>query len=76
MSKYVCGRCYQGFDDLQLFGDHACHNPVVIALVNVIKLSEYPIDLRKTVEEAVENHRVKKTVKGLEDALKRGDLSA
>jgi len=78
MSKFVCGRCHEGFDDLQVFGDHPCpgFNPVVIALVNVIKLSEYPIDIKKTVNEAIERQRVNSAVHRLEDALKRGDLSA
>lgn len=78
MNKYVCGRCHQGFDDLQIFGDHPCpgYNPVVAALCNVINLCEHSIDLPKTVKEAVERQRVEDAVRKLEDNLRRGDLSA
>jgi hypothetical protein len=78
MSKYVCGRCHQGFDDLQVFGDHPCpgYNPVLAALCSVINLCEHPIDLSKIVHEAVEKQRVEAAVRKLEADLRRGDLSA
>jgi len=78
MSKYVCGRCHQGFDDLQVFGDHPCpgYNPVVAALCNAINLHEYSIDASKIVKDAVEKQRVEAEVRKLEDRLRRGDLSA
>ena len=77
MSKYLCGRCHQGFDDLQVFGNHIClgDNPILAALSN-INLGEYSIDLRKVVEEAVEKVRIQKAVDSLEDGLRRGDFPA
>jgi len=78
MKKYVCGRCREGFDDLQVFGNHPCpgYNPVVAALCSVVNLREYSIDLTKTVEDAIEKQRVAAAVRKLEDDLRRGDLSA
>ena len=78
MSKYVCGRCHKGFDDLQLFGDHHClgDNPILRAFGGVINLGEFSIDLEKAVEESLEKHRVESAVNELENGLRRGDLSA
>jgi hypothetical protein len=78
MSKYVCGKCNKGFEDLQIFGGHTCiaDNPALAAFGKVIRLGEYSIDFGATVEEAVEKQKVKATVQRLEDELRRGDLSA
>jgi len=78
MSKYVCGRCHQGFDDLQVFGDHPCpgNNPVLASLLRVCNLGEYSIDVARTVDDAVKRQRFKAAMRTLEDDLRRGDLSA
>lgn len=78
MSKYVCGRCRGGFDDLALFGEHACAgvNPMLAAFGNVINLHEFSIDLEAAVKDLEERHRIEAAVNNLEDHLRRGDLSA
>lgn len=78
MSKYVCGKCNKGFEDLQLFGGHPCPGPnaALAAFGKVISLGEYSIDLNQTVDEVVEKQKIKATVQRLEDELRRGDLSA
>lgn len=75
MSKYKCGRCFQGYDELQAFGDHLCpgENPFLAAL-GAIRLGEYSIDLSACVDEAVQQHKVKRAIDDLEDGMRRPNL--
>jgi len=75
--KYLCGRCRQGFDDLQIFGDHPCpgENHVLDSLRRDINLGSCHVDLAQIVDEAVEKQQFNDAIEGLEDQLRRGDLS-
>lgn len=77
MSKFKCGKCYRGFEELQAFGDHLCagENPFLAALGGgVINLGEYSIDLAQSVEESLHQHKVKKAIDNLEDGIRRADF--
>jgi hypothetical protein len=75
-SKFTCGKCFRGFDELQAFGDHLCapENPFLAALGGgVINMGEYSIDLKAGAEEYVHQHKVQRTIKSLEDSIRRPD---
>lgn len=75
-SKFSCGKCFRGFDELQAFGDHLCagENPFLAALGGgVINTGEYAIDLKAGAEEYMHQHRVQRTIKGLEDSIRQTD---
>jgi hypothetical protein len=76
LSKFKCGKCFQGYDDLQAFGDHVCpgENPFLAALGGVIGLGEYSIDLTKCVEESIQQSKVKRAIDSLEDGMRRPEL--
>jgi hypothetical protein len=75
VSKYKCGRCFQGYDELQAFGDHLCpgENPFLASLGGAIRLGEYSIDLAKCVEEAVQQDNVRRAIESLEDGMRHPD---
>lgn len=75
LSKFKCGRCFQGYDDLQAFGDHLCagENPFLASLGGVIRLGEYSIDLTTCLEEAVQQHKVQRAIENLEEGMRRFD---
>jgi hypothetical protein len=77
MRKYVCGRCYKGYDDLGAFGDHGCtgFNPFLAALGGSINLPDFSIDLSETISQALEKHEIDSAISKLEGDLRRGDLS-
>jgi len=78
LSKFKCGKCFQGYEELQVFGDHVCagENPVLAAFsaVGVLRLGAYSIDFSKCVEEAVQKNKVERTIENLEDSMRRTDL--
>ena len=78
MSKFKCGKCFQGYEALQEFGDHICagENPVLAAFsrVGVLSLGAYSIDFTKCVEEAVQKNKVERVIESLEDGMRGTDL--
>ena len=74
----MCGKCHQGFDELQAFGDHACHgeNQVLLRLRRVIDIGGCRVDFGAMIDNAVRKNDLRLAVEGLEDSLRRGDLSA
>jgi hypothetical protein len=78
LSKFKCGKCFQGYEELQAFGDHVCtgENPMLAAFssVGVLRLGAYSIDFTKCVEEAIKKNKVKLAIENLEDGMRRTDL--
>jgi hypothetical protein len=77
LSKFKCGKCFKGFEELQAFGDHACvgDNAFLAALGNggTINLGEFSIDLSACVEESIHQHKVKSAIENLENGFRRSD---
>jgi hypothetical protein len=76
LSKFKCGRCFRGFDELHAFGDHVCpgENPFLAAFGGVIRLGEYSVDLVQCVEESAQQQKIKRAIENLEDGMRRTDL--
>ena len=78
LSKFKCGKCFQGYGELQSVGDHVCvgENPALAAFsaIGVLRLGAYSIDLTKCVEEAVQKNKVNRAIENLEDGMRRPDL--
>jgi hypothetical protein len=74
--KYLCGRCRQGFDDLEVFGEHPCpgENRALASLRRTFTIGGFRMDLAEMVDEAIEKQQLRDAVDGLEDHLRRGDL--
>lgn len=70
MSKYKCGKCFQGYDDLQEFGDHPCRGENPFLSLGVMRLGAYSIDFRKLVEDAIEQDRVRRAIDDLENKIR------
>jgi hypothetical protein len=74
LSKFKCGKCFQGYEELQAFGDHVCagENPALAAFsaVGVIRLGAYTVDLTKCVEEALRKTKINRAIEDLEDGMR------
>lgn len=75
LSRFKCGKCFQGYDELQAFGDHLCagDNPILASLGPVLNLGWYSIDLTKCFEESVQRDKVEQAIEGLERGMRRSD---
>ncbi|MBV8164835.1 MAG: hypothetical protein JOZ91_11290 [Candidatus Eremiobacteraeota bacterium] len=75
LSKFLCGKCFEGYEGLQAFGDHLClgDNPVLARLRGVIRMGGFSLDLRKVVQETIRRHKVRAAIDTLEDGLRRTD---
>jgi len=75
LSKFECGKCFEGYDDLQAFGDHVClgDNPVLARFRGVIRMGGFSVDLRKVVQETIRRHKVQWAIDTLEKGLRRTD---
>lgn len=76
VSKFKCGKCFQGYDELQAFGDHPCpgDNAFLAAVSGIkIRMPGFTMDFTAVIAEALRRKNIESAIANLEKDIRQTD---